>query len=91
LIVRPEVHMPALTKSRMAQGGLRGKNFSVLLYHHCVRAISVPFADFHGHTENIQRESHARFIGYGAMLLESFVASWPWSRLARCHRSLFRD
>jgi len=54
---------------------VRREDFSVLLYHDACGAIS----GFHslissGTTPKmIQREGHARLIGYGAMLLESFV------------------
>src|SRR6266568_4078026 len=76
LIVRPEVHMPALTKFVDGTGPVfAGKIFPFCFITIACGAIS----GFHsliasGTTPKmIQREGHARFIGYGAMLLESFV------------------
>ena len=76
LIVRPEVHMPALTK--FADG--TGPVFAGNIFPFCFITIACgAISGFHslissGTTPKmIQRESHARFIGYGAMLLESFV------------------
>src|ERR1700693_5791535 len=76
LIVRQEVHMPALTKFVDGTGPVfAGKIFPFCFITIACGAIS----GFHslissGTTPKmIQRESHARFIGYGAMLLESFV------------------
>jgi len=76
LIVRPAVHMPALTKFIDGTGPVfAGKIFPFCFITIACGAIS----GFHslissGTTPKmIQREGHARFIGYGAMLLESFV------------------
>jgi len=76
LIVRPDVHMPALTKFVDGTGPVfAGKIFPFCFITIACGAIS----GFHslissGTTPKmIQREGHARFIGYGAMLLESFV------------------
>src|SRR5579863_9557015 len=76
LFVRPEVHMPALTKFIDGTGPVfAGKIFPFCFITIACGAIS----GFHslissGTTPKmIQREGHARFIGYGAMLLESFV------------------
>src|SRR5437763_14121043 len=76
LFVRPEVHMPALTKFVDGTGPVfAGKFFPFCFITIACGAIS----GFHslissGTTPKmIQREGHARFIGYGAMLLESFV------------------
>jgi carbon starvation protein len=76
LLVRPEVHMPALTKFVDGTGPVfAGKIFPFCFITIACGAIS----GFHsliasGTTPKmIQREGHARFIGYGAMLLESFV------------------
>src|SRR5712692_9994617 len=76
LIVRPEVHMPALTKFIDGTGPVfAGKIFPFCFITIACGAIS----GFHslissGTTPKmILRESHARLIGYGAMLLESFV------------------
>jgi carbon starvation protein len=76
LIVRPEVHMPALTKFVDGTGPVfAGKIFPFCFITIACGAIS----GFHslissGTTPKmIQREGQARFIGYGAMLLESFV------------------
>jgi carbon starvation protein len=76
LIVRPEIQMPALTKFIDGTGPVfAGKIFPFCFITIACGAIS----GFHslissGTTPKmIQREGHARFIGYGAMLLESFV------------------
>jgi carbon starvation protein len=76
LIVRPAVQMPALTRFIDGTGPvLAGKIFPFCFITIACGAIS----GFHsliasGTTPKmIQREGHARFIGYGAMLLESFV------------------
>ncbi len=76
LIVRPEVQMPALTKFIDGSGPVfAGKIFPFCFITIACGAIS----GFHslissGTTPKmIQREGHARMIGYGAMLLESFV------------------
>src|SRR5262250_1566987 len=76
LIVRPEIQMPALTKFIDGTGPvLAGKIFTFCFITIACGAIS----GFHslissGTTPKmIEREGHARFIGYGAMLLESFV------------------
>lgn len=76
LLVRPHILMPPLT--RFVDGNepvFAGKIFPFCFITIACGAIS----GFHslissGTTPKmIQRESHARFIGYGAMLLESFV------------------
>ena len=76
LIVRPDVHMPALT--RFVDG--TGPVFAGKVFPFCFITIACgAISGFHslissGTTPKmIQREGHARFIGYGAMLLESFV------------------
>ena len=76
LMVRPEIQMPALTKFIDGSGPVfAGKIFPFCFITIACGAIS----GFHslissGTTPKmIQREGHARFIGYGAMLLESFV------------------
>src|SRR5690242_15783919 len=76
LIVRPEIQMPALTKFIDGTGPVfAGKIFPFCFITIACGAIS----GFHslissGTTPKmILREGHARFIGYGAMLLESFV------------------
>ena len=76
LIVRPDVHMPALT--RFVDG--TGPVFAGKIFPFCFITIACgAISGFHslissGTTPKmIQREGHARFIGYGAMLLESFV------------------
>jgi carbon starvation protein len=76
LIVRPDVQMPALTKFVDGTGPVfAGKIFPFCFITIACGAIS----GFHslissGTTPKmIEREGHARFIGYGAMLLESFV------------------
>jgi carbon starvation protein len=76
LLVRPQVLMPPLTKFIDGSGPVfAGKIFPFCFITIACGAIS----GFHslissGTTPKmIQREGHARFIGYGAMLLESFV------------------
>jgi carbon starvation protein len=76
LLVRPHVLMPPLTCFIDGNGPVfAGKIFPFCFITIACGAIS----GFHslissGTTPKmIQRESHARFIGYGAMLLESFV------------------
>ena len=76
LFVRPEVHMPALT--RFADG--TGPIFAGGIFPFCFITIACgAVSGFHslissGTTPKmITRETHARMIGYGSMLLESFV------------------
>jgi carbon starvation protein len=76
LLVRPSVHMPALT--RFIDGS--GPVFAGKIFPFCFITIACgAISGFHslissGTTPKmILRETHARFIGYGAMLLESFV------------------
>lgn len=76
LIVNPELKMPALTE--FASGGgpiIPGKLFPFVFITIACGAIS----GFHSLVSSgttpkmIDKESHARFIGYGAMLMESLV------------------
>jgi len=74
--VRPQVRMPPLT--RFIDGS--GPVFAGKIFPFCFITIACgAISGFHslissGTTPKmIQREGHARFIGYGAMLLESFV------------------
>jgi len=76
LIVRPQVLMPPLT--RFIDG--TGPVFAGKIFPFCFITIACgAISGFHslissGTTPKmILRESHSRFIGYGAMLLESFV------------------
>ncbi|MGB8325427.1 MAG: carbon starvation CstA family protein [Candidatus Acidiferrum sp.] len=76
LLVRPLVLMPPLT--RFVDGS--GPVFAGKIFPFCFITIACgAISGFHslissGTTPKmIQREGHARFIGYGAMLLESFV------------------
>ncbi len=76
LFVRPHVLMPPLT--RFIDGN--GPVFAGKIFPFCFITIACgAISGFHslissGTTPKmIQRESHARFIGYGAMLFESFV------------------
>jgi carbon starvation protein len=76
LLVRPQVLMPPLT--RFVDGN--GPVFAGKIFPFCFITIACgAISGFHslissGTTPKmIQREGHARFIGYGAMLLESFV------------------
>jgi carbon starvation protein len=76
LLVRPQVLMPPLT--RFVDGS--GPVFAGKIFPFCFITIACgAISGFHslissGTTPKmIEREGHARFIGYGAMLLESFV------------------
>jgi carbon starvation protein len=76
LVVRPEIHMPPLT--RFADG--TGPIFAGGIFPFCFITIACgAVSGFHslissGTTPKmIRRESQARMIGYGSMLLESFV------------------
>ena len=76
LFVRPQRADAAVDAIyRRQRAGFRRQDFSVLFHHHCVRSDQrISLADFVRHdAENDPARSHARFIGYGAMLLESFV------------------
>ena len=55
--------------------GFLGQNFSIRIHHDRLRRnFRLPRADFfRHHPEADSRESQARFIGYGSMLMESFV------------------
>ena len=77
LWVRPSVHLPALT--RFIDG--TGQVFAGKLFPFCFITIACgAMSGFHalissGTTPKLlERESDARMIGYGAMLMESFVA-----------------
>ncbi|HXC52034.1 MAG TPA: carbon starvation CstA family protein [Candidatus Limnocylindrales bacterium] len=77
LWVRPEVHMPALTQFIDGTGPV----FAGKLFPFCFITIACgAISGFHalissGTTPKLlDRESDARMIGYGAMLMESFVA-----------------
>jgi len=76
LLVRPQILMPPLT--RFVDGN--GPVFAGKIFPFCFITIACgAISGFHslissGTTPKmIQREGHARLIGYGAMLLESFV------------------
>ena len=77
LAVRPQLHLPAVTQ--FADGG--GPIFGGAIFPFCFITIACgAISGFHaliasGTTPKLlTRESDARMIGYGAMLLESFVA-----------------
>jgi carbon starvation protein len=76
LLVRPEIHMPALTSFVDGNGPVfAGKIFPFCFITIACGAISGFHALISSGTspKMIQRESHARMIGYGSMLMESFV------------------
>src|ERR1700732_1820893 len=76
LFVRPELQMPAFTRFTDGDGPIfAGKIFPFCFITIACGAISGFHALISSGTtpKLIMRESHARFIGYGAMLLESFV------------------
>ncbi|WP_347338344.1 carbon starvation CstA family protein [Tumebacillus amylolyticus] len=77
LIVRPEIHMPKITSFLDGSGPVfAGPLFPFLFITIACGAIS----GFHALVSSgttpkmVQKESHARFIGYGGMLMESGVA-----------------
>jgi carbon starvation protein len=77
LLVRPTLHMPALT--RFVDGN--GPVFAGKMFPFCFITIACgAVSGFHslissGTTPKmILREPHARLVGYGSMLMESFVA-----------------
>jgi len=77
LLVRPAIHMPALT--RFIDG--TGPVFAGTIFPFCFITIACgAVSGFHslissGTTPKmITREGHARLVGYGSMLMESFVA-----------------
>jgi carbon starvation protein len=76
LLVRPDVHMPPLT--RFADGS--GPVFAGTIFPFCFITIACgAISGFHalissGTTPKLlMREGHARLVGYGSMLMESFV------------------
>ncbi len=76
LLVRPTIHMPALT--RFVDG--TGPIFAGKIFPFCFITIACgAVSGFHslissGTTPKLlTREGHARLVGYGAMLMESFV------------------
>jgi carbon starvation protein len=76
LFVRPQVLMPPLTAFTNGNGPVfAGKIFPFCFITIACGAVSGFHALISSGTtpKMIQREYHARFIGYGAMLLESFV------------------
>jgi carbon starvation protein len=76
LLVRPEIHMPPLTAFIDGSGPVfAGKIFPFCFITIACGAISGFHALISSGTspKMIQRESHARMIGYGSMLMESFV------------------
>ncbi len=77
LVVRPELHMPAIT--RFADGS--GPIFGGKIFPFCFITIACgAISGFHslvasGTTPKLlTRETDARMVGYGSMLLEAFVA-----------------
>ncbi|PXX46018.1 MULTISPECIES: carbon starvation CstA family protein [Aquitalea] len=77
LIVAPNLHMPALTKFIDGSGPVFAGNLFPFLF---ITIACGAVSGFHalvasGTTPKlIENETHARVIGYGAMLMESFVA-----------------
>ena len=77
LWVRPDVHLPALTRFVDGSGPVfAGKVFPVCFITIACGAMSGFHALISSGTtpKLLDRETDARFIGYGAMLMESFVA-----------------
>ncbi|MDQ1924550.1 carbon starvation CstA family protein [Massilia pseudoviolaceinigra] len=77
LIVAPDLKMPAMTKFIDGSGPVwSGSLFPFLFITIACGAVSGFHALISSGTtpKMIENEQHARFIGYGAMLMESFVA-----------------
>ncbi|MCS5946114.1 hypothetical protein LNP25_16230 [Klebsiella variicola subsp. variicola] len=76
LIMRPTLTMPALTVRRRYRPGVERQPVPVPVYHHRLRrGLRLPRADLlRHHAEMLANEGQACFIGYGGMLMESFVA-----------------
>ncbi|TFW32003.1 carbon starvation CstA family protein [Massilia horti] len=77
VIVAPMLHMPALTRFIDGTGPVwAGNLFPFLFITIACGAVSGFHALISSGTtpKMIENEEHARFIGYGAMLMESFVA-----------------
>ncbi|MBV7538951.1 carbon starvation protein A [Duganella sp. sic0402] len=77
IIVAPQLQMPAFTKFVDGTGPVwSGSLFPFLFITIACGAVSGFHALISSGTtpKMIENESHARFIGYGAMLMESFVA-----------------
>jgi carbon starvation protein len=77
LIVAPHLQMPAMTKFIDGTGPVwSGSLFPFLFITIACGAVSGFHALISSGTtpKMIENETHARFIGYGAMLMESFVA-----------------
>ncbi len=76
LIVRPELHMPAVTKFIDGTGPVFAGNLFPFLF---ITIACGAVSGFHALVSSgttpkmLENESQARFIGYGAMLTESFV------------------
>lgn len=77
LLVRPELQMPALTKFIDGSGPVFAGNLFPFLF---ITIACGAISGFHALVSSgttpkmLARESDARFIGYGAMLMESLVA-----------------
>jgi carbon starvation protein len=77
LIVRPDLRMPAFSRFTDGTGPVfAGKVFPFVFITIACGAISGFHALISSGTtpKMLARETHARYVGYGAMLLESFVA-----------------
>jgi len=77
LIVRPELQMPAISRFIAGTGPVfAGKVFPFVFITIACGAISGFHALISSGTtpKMLARETHARHVGYGAMILESFVA-----------------
>lgn len=77
ILVRPSLHMPAVTKFIDGTGPVFSGNLFPFLF---ITIACGAISGFHALVSSgttpkmIERESHARAIGYGAMLMESLVA-----------------
>ncbi len=78
VVVRPEIHVPAITRFAEAGDGpvFSGKLFPFLFVTIACGALSGFHAMISSGTtpKLVEKESQTRLIGYGGMLMESFVA-----------------
>ncbi len=78
IVLAPELKMPATTVFVNGLGPVwKGSGLSVFVHHHRLRRrlrISLWLVSSGTTPKLLAREKDARFIGYGAMLMESFVA-----------------
>lgn len=93
IIVRPLVQMPAITEFASNTDGpvFAGKLFPFLFITIACGALSGMHATVASGTtpKMIQKESQARMIGYGGMLMESFVAIMALAAAASLNQGIY--